>query len=274
MNGIKDALEYAVALAEPNYTEHEGERWADKQMYRIHHKQPKAEPIEMNTLTSLMDYIRSNTDQMAEHMIIHVQSPTQVSLYSQLDGDRIRETLVKVKALLPQFEFGRYYPAERFVINVMSKFIGETANSFGAGSDQLPWKGEQESQQSIQTANDKEIILKFAGTVESGTVAKYGDDGISQKATIQQTVTSKEDVIIPNPVHLIPYRTFLEVDQPGSDFIFRMQDSGQGGEPGIALFEADGGAWKNDAMRSIHSYLEENLKEVNITQDVTFTVIS
>lgn len=273
MNGLKEALEYAVGLSEPNYTEHEGEKWADKQMYRIHHKKPKAEPIEMNTLTGLLDYIQSNTDQMAEHMIIHVQSPTKVSLYSQLDGDRIRETLVKVEALLPQFDFGRYYPAEIFVINVMSKFIGESTSLSSKASDQLPWKEEQGQDPSSPLCNDKETILKYAGTVETGTIAQYGDDGVSQKATIQQTTTSKEDVIIPSPVQLIPYRTFLEIEQPGSNFIFRMRDVGHGEEPEMALFEADGGAWQIDAMKSIHSYLEAKLKEVSI-ENVTFTVIS
>lgn len=274
MNGLKEALEYAVGLSKPNYTEHEGEKWADKQMYRIHHKQPKAEPIEMNTLTSLLDYIRSNTDQMADHMIIHVQSPTKVSLYSQLDGDRIRERLVEVKALLPQFEFGRFYPAESFVINVMSKFIGGNTGLLNQESDQLPWKGEPEQDPPAPLCNDKETILKYAGTVESGTVAQYGDDGVSQKAVIQQTVTSKEDVVIPSPVNLIPYRTFLEVEQPSSSFIFRMKDVGHGAEPEMALFEADGGAWKINAMKSIHGYLKENLKDLIMESKVTYTIIS
>lgn len=31
-----------------------------------------------------------------------------------------------------------------------------------------------------------ESILRFAGTVENGTVAKYSDDGISQSATVKK----------------------------------------------------------------------------------------
>lgn len=173
-------------------------------------------------------------------------------MISGLDGDRRRETLVEVNALLPDFSFGKYYSSEEFVINVMSKFIGN--ENFG------------------EQTNDKDIILKFAGTVETGTVANYGDDGVSQKATIQQTVTSKEDVIVPNPVHLIPYRTFLEVEQPCSNFVFRIRDTGR--EPEIALFEADGGAWKIDAMKSINEYLTNAITDLNMEQNVTFTVIS
>lgn len=45
--------------------------------------------------------------------------------------------------------------------------------------------------------------------------------------------------------------------QPESKFVFRMQDG-----PRAALFEADGGAWKNDAMLSIKKFLEEQLKDI------------
>ena len=50
--------------------------------------------------------------------------------------------------------------------------------------------------------------------MENKTVANYGDDGVSQKATITKGIAGKEDVIVPNPVTLRPYRTFLEVEQP------------------------------------------------------------
>ncbi len=263
MDGLAKALEYAVNLAEPHYTEHEGEKWSDKEMYRIHQELPKAEPIKMNTLSSLIDYIKSDTDVMAKNMIIHIQSPTRVVLLSDLDNDRMRETLVEVDALLPEFVFGKFYQTEEFVINVMAKFIG----------DQPSLQGDDEK--SNVKENCKEIILKFAGTVETGTIASYGDDGVSQKATIQKSCTSKEDVLVPNPVFLIPYRTFLEVQQPGSDFIFRMRESDfSGAAPEAALFEADGGAWKIDAKRHIHEYLSENLKDITTSQGTVFTIIS
>ena len=70
-----------------------------------------------------------------------------------------------------------------------------------------------------------------------------------------------------NPGKLIPYRTFLEVKQPESDFIFRMREGHDGVE--CAIFEADGGAWKMEAMREISKCLRNYLE--NYTQ---FTVIA
>lgn len=115
---------------------------------------------------------------------------------------------------------------------------------------------------------DKALLLKFAGTVESGSVSEYGDDGVTQKATVRQGIASKADAIVPNPVRLRPFRTFVEVEQPCSGFIFRMKESH--GAVSCALFEADGGAWKNAAMRGIKEYLERELADSR----GQFTVIS
>lgn len=247
MEGLKEALEYTVNLSTPHYKEVDGVLFSDKTMYEMRKEIPKATPLEMRTLTGLLDYIKSESDVMAPYMFIHVKSPTEVELYAQLDENRGREKLVSVSAMIPEFRFGYWYPSEEFIIHVMSKFIDGNA----------------------ELINDKDKILKFAGTSQAGTVADYGDDGISQKVSVQKTVTSREEDIVPNPVHLTPFRTFLEVEQPSSDFIFRMR-----GDGGIcaALYEADGGAWKLDAIKNIKDYLEKQLKD--ISTKTIFTIIA
>ena len=121
------------------------------------------------------------------------------------------------------------------------------------------------SQKFIQN-NDRDLLLKFAGTVESGTVAQYGDDGVTQKATIKTGLASKGEAILPNPVRLKPFRTFLEINQPESDFIFRMRE-GRGVE--CAIYEADGGAWQIEAMQRIKVYIQNALNDMP-----QFTVIA
>ncbi len=96
--------------------------------------------------------------------------------------------------------------------------------------------------------------------MENGTLSNYGDDGVTQKATVSKGIASKEQCIVPNPVHLQPFRTFVEVDQPESAFVFRMRDDGRDGVQ-CAIFEADGGAWKNEAMENIRAYLQDELAE-------------
>jgi len=237
---LKETLMYIVGMRKPELLDIDGETYSDKELIRICHN-PKAAAIELTTLRSLVDYIKSKSDTMEDKMIVHVVSPTQVKLYSNLDLDRVREYMVEVNAELPKFPFDKFVGHESFIIGVQSKFIPN---------------------------NDADLLLKFAGTVEGGTIADYGDDGVSQKATVKTGLASKSDAIIPSPVTLKPYRTFTEVEQPESQFVFRMKEDKYEGVQ-CALFEADGGAWKLNAMESIKEYLERELE--GLTQ---FTVIA
>ena len=238
---IKEALQYIVGLGKAEEHMINGACYSDKPLHRIDTYYPKADAIEMHTLTSLVDYIKSEVDEMPPRMIVEVKSPTEVELYSQLDPNRDRESLVVASARVPGFEFDRFVEHEKFCINLQSKFI---------------------------PSDDRELILKFAGTVEAGSVSEYGDDGVTQKATIKTGLASKGDAIVPNPVCLRPYRTFLEVEQPESAFVFRMKQDSYGSVM-CAIFEADGGAWKMDATQAIKEYLQRELDGMP-----QFTVIS
>lgn len=238
---IKEALQYIVGLGKAEEHVINGACYSDKPLHRIDTYYPKADAIEMHTLTSLVDYIKSEVDEMPPRMIVEVKSPTEVELYSQLDPNRDRESLVVASARVPGFEFDRFVEHEKFYINLQSKFI---------------------------PSDDRELILKFAGTVEAGSVSEYGDDGVTQKATIKTGLASKGDAIVPNPVCLRPYRTFLEVEQPESAFVFRMKQDSYGSVM-CAIFEADGGAWKMDATQAIKEYLQRELDGMP-----QFTVIS
>lgn len=240
---IKEALQYLVELGKAEEHTINGDTYSDKPLHRIDMYIPKANAIEMHTLTSLVDYIKSDVDEMSKKMIVEVASPTKVNLYSQLDYNRDREKLVSVSARVPEFSFNNFMDQEKFCINLQSKFIDD-----------------------LQT--DRSLILKFAGTVEAGTVAEYGDDGITQKATVKTGIASKGDAIVPNPVKLRPYRTFLEVEQPISEFIFRMKQDKYDGI-NCAIFEADGGAWQIAATKAIKEYLQFELADMP-----QFTVIS
>jgi len=65
-------------------------------------------------------------------------------------------------------------------------------------------------------------------------------------------------------VVLRPYRTFLEIEQPASAFVFRLRRGREGELPTCALFEADGGRWKLEAIERIRDYLKEQLSEIAV----------
>jgi hypothetical protein len=238
---IKAAINRILELAPPVISEINGRKYSDKELSRIDNEL-RAASISMNTLTGLVDFIKSTKDFKPIPYIIQVVSPTEVRLISSLDEDRKRETLAEVKAEIPDFSFGQFIENEKFIINVQSKFLDSDAEK-----------------------NDKPIILQFAGNVKAGTVAEYGDTGVGQKAAIKKGVASLQEVEVPSPCYLMPYRTFTEVSQPMSSFIFRVKDDDRYGVQ-FALFEADGGSWRLEAKNSIKNYLEEQLKDCdNVT---------
>lgn len=227
---IKKALEYIVGLNQPAIQNIGGHTYSDKSLHRISYN-PHAAAVELNTLTSLVDYIVSEFD-THDKLFIHVVSPTRVEVFSKLDNDRVRETLLVVNALVPRFDFGQFMDHEAFCIGLQAKFID---------------------------ADDRALLLKFAGTVEAGSVAQYGDDGVTQKATVKTGIASKGDAVVPNPVNLRAYRTFLEVTQPKAQYVFRMKQGSMGAVQ-CALFEADGGAWQIAAKDDIKAYLVNELE--------------
>lgn len=68
---------------------------------------------------------------------------------------------------------------------------------------------------------------------------------------------SDHDLVRIKPrVALRPFRTFLEVEQPESEFLLRLDDDGN-----VGLFEADGGMWQQTAKASIAAYFEDKLAQ-------------
>lgn len=236
LEGLKEALQYVVGLGNSSekvqVVEICGETYANRRLER--YGAPKrAEAVEASTLSSMAEYIsRCSEEFKGNKMIIHVESPKLVSLVSFLDGERKRECLFSSKAETSEFQFGRWYDQEEFMIALQSNF---------------------------QMTPDLEAIMKFAGNVEKKNEQTYSDDGRTQVATMNVGVASKADVIVPNPVELIPFRTFQEVKQPHSQFVFRLSDQGT---PAFKIVEAEGGIWKNEAVDSIKEYFRAALAEM------------
>ena len=235
---LEKAINRVVELGKPNIVKHGSEEYSDKKLFRIHNELC-ADPLELSTLSSLIEYIkRSNENPNGKQFFVHVVSPTRVDLISTLNSDRERETLVIVNAEVPRINYDTWMENEKMLIAVQSQFVDDPDT-------------------------DRAAVLKFAGTVTSGSIKEYGDDGVTQKATIKHGVTTKAEGIVPSPCRLRPYRTFIEVEQPASEFIFRMRE-GSGETVQCSLFEADGGMWKNEARSNIRAYLETELEDIAI----------
>lgn len=225
----REALEYLVNLGEKKEPIIELDQGTFSRVSLNRVTEPVASKLTVSTLTGLVDYIKTNVDKLEGKLLIQVKSPEEVTLYSPLNADREREKYVSAEAILPNnVVYDRFLDTERFNIMLQSAFVDD---------------------------EDKSKLLKYTALITDDTVKNFGDDGISQKVTVKTGVASVSDAVVPNPVTLAPYRTFPEVEQPESKFIFRMKEG-----PSAALFEADGGAWRNKAILNIKAYLEKELE--------------
>lgn len=230
----QEALNYLVDLGknEKKVIEIKGQNYTHMNLNRV--KEPEVSAVKLHTLESLITFIKEEPFRDEDiPLLLHVEDHQTIKLYGPIREGRQRETFAIVQAELPrEIDYGQYYNTETFNIYLQSRFIPN---------------------------NDRELLLKFTGLIKEENVKQTGDDGISQAVTIKTGVASVGQAIVPNPVTLSPWRTFQEVMQPESMFIFRMKDG-----PSAALFEADGGAWRLEAIKNIKEYLEKELDSVVI----------
>lgn len=230
---IKAAMQYLLDLKQPNVIRYEGGTYVDRNIVQL--KPPAFPLLKLGTLKGLVGYIKEIGDERCGDVegcpfIVHIENERTVNLYNianPVTGQR--QHILYIAAKESPFRFGVFYDAENFNIAMQSMF---------------------------QDTEDKTTILQVVGNLRDDAVRTMVDDGVSQVTSVRTGVATVCDVKIPNPVTLKPYRTFLEVEQPESKFIFRMRGGGQCG-----IFEADGGAWKLAAKKNIYSYLKEQLKE-------------
>lgn len=235
LEGLREALQYVVGLGneaeKTEVVEICGKTYARGNLSR-YDKPVYADAVNASTLTALVDYIGSCAEEFRGDMLVHIVSPTRVRLMSELDAERNRETLFETNAEVSGFQFSRWYDQEDFMIGLQANF---------------------------QTNDDLELVMKVAGNIEKKNDQTFTDDGCTQVATMRVGVASKADAIVPNPVELVPFRTFQEVPQPASKFVFRIGDKEV---PAFKIVEAEGGIWKNAAIYNIKSYLSERISEM------------
>jgi hypothetical protein len=198
-----------------------------------------APTLKVGTLDGFASYIRDNRDSLdRKTLLAHVVDPGRVDLLGPVVGDfRQRATLASADLSAfnaPKFQFGSWHDMETFIIGLQAHFVP------------------------TPTLAD---VLKLIGNVKDEAVRQTTDDGVTQSVVAKQGAVLVAEVPVPNPVELAPYRTFREVEQPESRFLLRLRSGG----PTCALFEADGGAWKLEAVAEVKAWLVKALETTGVT---------
>lgn len=224
---IKEALEYLVGLKENKTYEINGEKYSDRVLNRVEPYIPRPKTVDVSGLDSIVAMIRTEAHKFTGPMYVLVEGPTEVRAFSALDADMKRDCIIRATADVPGVKTG-YMDYESFIIALRSKFIPN---------------------------DDVAYLLDLLSRINKENGVTTSDNGITQTVEARSGVSLKATVAIKPRVTLAPYRTFLEVDQPESEFVLRLSGDGD-----IGLFEADGGMWKLAAKRNIADYFAREME--------------
>jgi hypothetical protein len=232
---LKEAIEYIVNLGKVTSLEHDGATYVNSGFAPLG-KGEQAKPICVETLSGLIALMEARVESLdAAQIIVVVESFLQAAVVSRVSnayGDRQRFAVATHSPQQP-LVFGSFYAPEQFVIALQTGF---------------------------QPTEDLAHVLSIASNLTAERITTAEDDGISQKVGVRKGIVMKEIRVIKARVNLAPFRTFLDIEeQPASDFLFRLREAGDEKPPQCALFEADGGAWKNQAMKEIAGFIEVEL---------------
>ena len=235
-NNIVNDIERIVTENKVQVIEANGRCYATKNLVEIMPRKDVAKEIGFSDLSSIVEIVKREKGRFALPIYINIETEKSVSVITSLDIEKEREKPYSAVAEGSRFNFGSGYDYERFVIAIRSQFI-----------------------QTPNTANLLQLLKKVSN-IES---VETSDDGITQSVVAKQGAMLASDVKISPIIRLAPFRTFIEVEQPDSDFLFRISDRNV-----FALYEADGGAWKIKAKKNIRAFFEAALGDEIKTGDV------
>lgn len=108
----------------------------------------------------------------------------------------------------------------------------------------------------FQPTKDIQYMLDLLSHMSVDQNVQSDDNGVTQTVQVKQGVSFVANETVRPIVQLAPYRTFQEVDQPASEFVFRVDE-----KRNVTLAEADGGMWKLYARRTVKDFLTAALAD-------------
>lgn len=239
MDLTKEAIEKIENMTrEKELLEVNGVTYSPIELKTVRPSIPMQDPIGLDSLKGLAGFINNDIDKSnfkENPFLLHVWSASRVDLISSVHPENKKRTIhakAEVDSSLQTFKFGTFMPQEEFAIAFRSLFVPKEGDDFN-------------------------YVLSYAAKMSGGTAIEGSDDGITQTVAVSRGVSGaiKGKETLKAIVRLSPYRTFREIDQPESEFLLRVRLSSED-IPTIALFEADGGIWRDTAKIRIAEYLQ------------------
>lgn len=223
----KEFIEKIEDMTGPKVIETVQGTFSDEHLYRVENK--LADTIVLSSLSGLAEMIKQEMSEYNLPLFVRATSAERVHVFGAIRDDMQRERPFTAEAKFIGFDFNEYISIENMIICLKSRFA---------------------------PTEDRDYLVQLLGNITDQQSVQTKDDGITQSATVKSGIQLIGEQRIKPIVSLKPYRTFLEVEQPESDFLIRLKDGR------AALFEADGGAWEREAVKNVADKLRELLEDV------------
>lgn len=229
---LKAMIEKIEKMAGPKVYDIGDEHFASANLVRIDPKKDFPKSITLTGLESVCKMVENEANDLfpGDQVLIQVMDYRKVRVFTTLDAEMDRCWLYECDADTPKIRVNTYMSHEEAVVQLRSLYIP------GA---------------------DTEYLLQLLSSISKESKVTSSDNGVTQTVEARQGIALTNAVPVKPRVTLRPFRTFLEVDQPESDFLLRLDNGGD-----VGLFEADGGVWKLEATRNIAAYFESKLAEL------------
>lgn len=232
---LKDAIDRIVELATPFTLETRGgHQFCSANLREVKPEISFPDRYSVDTLEALVKLIRTEGIDQSPRLYVRVNSARRVMVDSTYTGRDYalysRLPLYEAFSDVPSISVNQSISQEKAIVELQSLYA---------------------------VTEDRDYLLALLSHIDVNQGVSTVDNGISQEVSVRTGAVLKEQQTVQPIVHLQPYRTFLEVEQPASDFLLRLDKEGR-----PALYEADGGAWKLEAKRNIAAYLGEQLADL------------
>ena len=227
---LKEAIEKIQELVESRNKvqtiDIEGTTYTELALSPIKERIPRCDRMDFCNLEMLIENIKTELDDHNLPLRVLVKE-REVNVYSSYDRYKDREHIFRSTAQAPNIEFNQYMSVEAMIIMLQTNFA---------------------------ESENRNNLIQLISRISSENKIEMTDDGMGQRVAVMQGVSVKGTIAVPPLVKLIPFRTFYEVVQPEQMFLFRIDKN-----MNVALFDADGGAWKASCQLEIKKYLIDYL---------------
>lgn len=229
MSMLRDAIEKIEELAGPKTFEICGDTYANEGLIQIRPVIDTPCAVSLYSLDGVVKMIENEASKLPSPIFIQVKSYNDVRVFST-------------------------YGDLRFTRHELCKATPNDVPGFSQG-----WMDYETAMISLRAifeqSDDMDYLLGLLSKITDENSVTSEDNGLSQTVQVRQGVAMVGRETVRPRVKLRPFRTFLEIEQPESEFLVRLAEGGK-----IGLFEADGGMWKLKAREEIRDYFMEELK--------------